>query len=196
MFKYILLFCIIPFLFLQCKEKERDSRLHSPANDTSAFFPVNNFIKEDIKDIEENPYHLYKIINHHSGSRDSSTISTAEFLKLANNFLSKDITTTALKPLFHESVFHDLTTKSITINYTAIDSTSDIQYISVLLDDKTNKFKRVFIRSSYINGDSLFLEQDNWKAGKSFQIIKSVTSKSGTLTETETTVIWNDKPYQ
>jgi len=196
MFKYILLFFIIPILFLQCKQKEKAVTLHSPSTDTSAFFPVNNFIKEDIKDIEQNPYHLYKIVNHHPGSRDSSTISIEEFLKLANNFLSKDITTTALKPLFHESVFHDLTTKSITINYTAIDSSTDIQYISVLLDDKTNKFKRAFIRSSYTNGDSLFIEQNNWKAGKSFQIIKSATTKSGTLTEIETTVIWNDKPYQ
>ena len=195
MFKYITLFFIIALLFFQCKEKIKPATSHLPSTDTAAFFPVNNFIKDDIKDIEQNPYHLYKITNHHPGSRDSSTISLEEFLQLANSFLSKDISTTVLKPLFQESVFHDLTTKSITINYTAIDSSSDIQNISVLLDDKTNKLKRVFIRSSYTNGDSLFIEQDNWKAGKSFQIIKSASVKNGDLSEFETTVIWNDKPY-
>jgi len=132
MFKFIILFFLLPFLFLQCKEKEKSATLNSPSTDTSVFFPVNNFITEDITDIQQNPYHLYKITNRHPGSRDSSTISTEEFLKLTNSFLSKDITTPALKPLFRESLFHDLTTKSITINYTAIDSLSDIQNISVL----------------------------------------------------------------
>ncbi len=194
MFKYFGQLIFISFLFLQCREKNKSSAVTAATTDTSAFFPVNNFIKEDIKDEQQNPYHLYKIIHHPAGSRDSSTISVDEFVRLAGDFISKDITA-SLKPLFRESVYHDLTTKSITIDYTAIDSQSDIQNVTVLLDDKTNKLKRVFIRSSYTKGDSVFMEQHNWKAGKSFRIITSVRIKNSAASETETTVIWNDKPF-
>ncbi|HEX3024168.1 MAG TPA: hypothetical protein VHP12_03065 [Chitinophagaceae bacterium] len=148
-----------------------------------------------MKDVQQNPYHIYKITLHKPGKRDSVTISVNDFMLLADLFLKKDITTQPLKSLFKESVFHDLTTKSITLTYSTLDSVSDIKNVTVLLDDKNNKPKRIFIRSYYNKGDCFLNEQLNWKFGKSFQIIKSTLGKSGKEMEEETTIIWNDKSY-
>lgn len=195
MYKYFFLLLFIVVSFTQCKNKKNNSAVNTSVTDTTTFFPVNDFIKEDIKDVQQNPYHIYKITNHKPGKRDSITISVDDFILLANSFLEKDITTTPLKSLFKESVFHDLTTKSITLSYATTDSISDIKNVTVLLDDKNNKPKRVFIRSYYDKGNYFLNEQLNWKVGKSFQIIKSTYEKSGNESEEETTVIWNDKSY-
>lgn len=195
MYKYFFLLFSIIVSFTQCKGKKNNDAVNTPVTDTTTFFPVNDFIKEDIKDVQQNPYHIYKITNHKPGKRDSVTISVDDFILLADSFLKKDITTPQLKSLFKESVFHDLTTKSITLSYATTDSISDIKNVTVLLDDKNNKPKRFFIRSYYNKGDYFLNEQLNWKVGKSFQIIKSTYEKTGNEAEEEITVIWNDKSY-
>lgn len=192
---FILSTILTTVLFFQCNNKQKKLTNQNSPTDTTTFFPVNEFIKEDIKDVQQNPYHIYKITNHKPGKRDSTTISILDFTTLANTFLKKDITTPTIKLHYKETIFHDLTTKSIIITYGVTDTSSDIQNVTVLLDDKNNKLKRVFIRSMYNKNDSLFLEQLNWKAGKSFQIIKSINKKNMPEIEEENTVIWNDKPY-
>ncbi len=195
MYKYFLFLLFIAVSFTQCKDKKNNFATNNSITDTTTFFPVIDFIKEDIKDVQQNPYHIYKISKNKSGKRDSATISLDDFILLANSFYKKDITTAQLKPLFKESVFHDLTTKSITLTYSTTDSISDIKNVTVLLDDKNNKPKRFFIRSYYNKGDYFLNEQLNWKVGKSFQIINSTYDKSGKESGDETTVIWNDKSY-
>ncbi|OIR08367.1 hypothetical protein GALL_95350 [mine drainage metagenome] len=195
MYKYVLLPIIFVISFTQCTNKKNNAAVNTPAADTTVFFPVNDFIKNDIKDVQQNPYHIYKITSHKPGKRDSVTISVDDFILLADLFLKKDITMQPLKSIFKESVFHDLTTKSITLLYATTDSASDIKNVTVLLDDKNNKPKRIFIRSYFNKGDYFLNEQLNWKIGKSFQIIRSIFGNNRKNSEEETTIIWNDKSY-
>lgn len=195
MYKYVLLPILIVIAFTQCTNKKKNAAASTPAVDTTVFFPVNEFIKNDIKDVQQNPYHIYKITSHKPEKRDSVTISVDDFMLLADLFLKKDITKQPLKSIFKESVFHDLTTKSITLLYSTTDSVSDIKNVIVLLDDKNNKPKRIFIRSYFNKGDYFMNEQLNWKIGKSFQIIRSTFGNNRKGSEEETTIIWNDKSY-
>ena len=109
--------------------------------------------------------------------------------------MKTEVGTEQMKARFKESVFHDLTTKSIILTYSTNDSLSELQNVNVLLDDTNNKWKRIFMRSSFNKGDTAIIEQYNWKARKSFQLIQSKTIASGKEFEKKITIIWNDKPY-
>jgi len=186
---FLLLFII---LFINCRQKNKQQQLNSQSTDTSNFFPVNDFIISDVKDVEQTPYYIYKITVRENNKRDSSSITKEEYNALANQFLEKNISTTALKPFYKEATFHDLSTKSFTITYTATDPELYVKDVSILLDDETNKLKRVFIHCLKDNGDSTIIEQYSWKAGKSFQINKSVSRKDGTQREEQKSVVWHE----
>jgi hypothetical protein len=187
---FLLLFII---LFINCRQKNKQrQQLNAQSTDTANFFPVNDFIISDIKDIEQTPYYIYKITIHDNIKRDSSSITKEEYKILANQFLEKSISTAEMKPFYKESAFHDLSTKSFTITYTATDPVLYVKDVSVLLDDETNKLKRVFIHCLKDNGDSTIVEQYSWKAGKSFQINKSVSRKDGSQLEEQNFIVWND----
>ena len=183
---------LFSLLFINCKQKNKQQPLNESATDTANFFPVNDFIISDIKDVEQTPYYIYKITVHENNKRDSSSITNDEFKALANQFLENSITTTARKPFYKQATFHDLSTKSFTITYSATDPELYVKDVSILLDDETNKLKRVFIHCLKDNDDSTVIEQYSWKAGKSFQINKSVSRKDGTQTEDEKSVVWHE----
>lgn len=179
--------------FIDCGRKNKALHLNvQTAPDTSKFFPLNDFLIADIKDVQQTPYLIYKISVHENKKRDSSAITKDEYNKFANQFLQRSISTSSSKLSYKEVVFHDLSTKSYTINYTATDPDLYVKDISILLDDGTNKIKRVFIHCLKDNGDSTIIEQYSWKAGKSFQINKSIQRKDGSSLEEQNSIIWND----
>jgi hypothetical protein len=189
--KIYLLSLLICILFIDCRQKNRQPVFNSQTADTVKTFPVNNFILSDIKDVQQTPYLIYKITITNK-KKDSSVITKEEYKNLADQFLQKDISVPSLKILYKESVFHDLTTRSYTITYTATDPSLYVKDLSVLLNDETNKLSRIFIHCLNDNGDSTIIEQYSWKAGKSFSINKYIRRKDGSEWEEEKIVIWND----
>lgn len=179
-------------LLINCRQKNKQQQIKTQSTDTANFFPVNDFLIADIKDVDQTPYYIYKITVHQNNKRDSSALTKEAYKALANQFLSKSIATTALKPFYKESSFHDLSTKSYTITYTATDPDLYVKDVYILLDDETNKLKRVFIHCLRENEDSTVVEQYNWKAGKSFQINKSVSRKNKALEEEQNSIVWHE----
>jgi len=161
-------------------------------SDSIKFFPVNDIIMEDIGDVEKTAYYMYRITSGNHIKRDSAAITVREFKTIANSFLDKNINTPVLKWQYQESVFHDLSLNSITITYSSENDKLPITDVTVLLDDKTNKVKRIFISTFYRRNDSTFREKYFWKAGKSFQINQSITTPANEETETSTFIAWND----
>ena len=179
MYKFLISLLLMVILCPECQQKNiKPSDVST--NNTKPLFPVNNFIQSDINEVLETPYYIYKITEKKPAEiKDSTAVSREAFKLLANQFLEKNITSPALKPYYRETVFHDLSTKSITITYSTVNHELNIQQILILLDDATNKLKRVFILCSTNNKDSSITEQYNWKAGKSFQINKFIKRKEG-----------------
>ena len=161
--------------------------------DTAKFYPLRIFFKEQIQYVDLRNFPIYRVTEK-DGKKDSSAITKDQFVSLAETFFDKDISEPRVKALYKESAFHDLSTGSITLNYKPSDNKAPVQNVDILLDEQTNLVKRVFIRVLYLKGDTTFIEQYNWKANKSFQVTRSITTANG-YTSTELNYInWNDKP--
>jgi len=188
--------CIPPLLFtgfiliLSCRQNSHSSKSGNILKDTTRFFPVNDFIVADIKDVETTPCFMYKIVSYKNGKRDSSIIYADEFKKLAGEFLKKDINDPAIKPFLKESVFHDLSTRSYSFTYTPANPDTGIESVIVLLNDQTNMLKNIFIHSISNNNDSTVDEELSWKPNQSFQINKLIKRKNGTASEEQVYVNW------
>ena len=163
------------------------------AEDTAAFYPLNEFLKEQIRYVDLRNFPLYKITEK-NGKRDSASITKDQFIEWAGVFLARETAFSKTKAAYRESVFNDRSTGSVTLNYQSADSKTEVQNIDVLLDEQTQVVKRVFIRSEYTRGDTTITEQCNWKADKSFQVNRTLTTKNGYHSTEHNYINWNDKP--
>ena len=190
--KLFFLFCFSASLgFVSCKNGQHAAQSKTGI-DTTKFYPINDFFKEQIAFVDLRSFYIYqkKDIN---GSKDSMALTKESFKTIAAIFLEKDISLADKKQQYTETVFHDLSTKSYTLNYRAKNTTAVIQNIDVLLDENTNQVKRIFIRSEWQHNDTSIVEQCNWKANKSFQINRFAQSPNGYKLNELTYVNWNDQ---
>jgi len=192
MMKLFILFCFSASLvFVSCKNSRQKVR-NSTGIDTTKFYPLNDFIKSQIEFVDLRSFYIYEK-NDLNGVKDSIPLTKESFKKIAAIFLEKDISSADKKQHFTETVFHDLSTKSYTLNYRAKDIAEAIQNIDILLDENTNQVKRIFIRSEFQRNDTSVVEQCNWKADKSFQINRFSKAPNGSTLNELTYVNWNDQ---
>ncbi len=190
---------LVPFIFFvllivsACNTQKPKTQPAVPVADTAKFYPLHGFFKEQIEYVDLRNFPIYRITTK-DGKKDSAAITKEEFIAMTGIFFTRDISDPKIKALYKESVYHDLSTGSITLNYTPTDSKADVQNIDILLDEETSMVKRVFIRSVYTKGDTTVSEQCNWKANKSFQVNKTRTTKNGYISTELNYVNWNDKP--
>jgi hypothetical protein len=161
--------------------------------DSIPFYPINDFFKNQIQYVNLRNYAMYMVKNK-NGKRDSSNLSKEGFIALSKTFVDSTFSSPAFNKQYKESIYHDLSTKSYTLNYSPVDHKATIQNMYVLLDEETHQVKRIFIRSVYSQNDTLITEQRNWKAFKSFQINRSKQTNNGWNTTEFIFVNWNDKP--
>ena len=184
---YMVILCIA------CNNPRTAADQKTTTADTAGFFPVTAFFRSQLAYAGAVAAPIYRITVK-DGKKDSTVLTRDQFNSLAGIFLDRNIMAPAVKALYRESVFHDLGTRSYTLNYTPVDKHAVIQNIDVLLDEETNNVKRVFIRSLFSRGDTSITEQCNWKAFKSFQVNRYLQAGSYTATEL-TYVNWNnDQP--
>lgn len=181
---------VIPFLLLvlfSCKNKPATSSVKAAA-DSSKFYPLSEFIQEQMAYVDLRNFEIYQ--KHVSATKtDSSSISKDQFKQLAASFLSLDISQPDKKQSYTETLFHDLSTASYTLNYKAKQTTDLVKNMDILLDEQTKMVKRVFIVSELQNADSSIMEHHSWTANKQFQITRTIETASGRSNET-TTVYW------
>jgi hypothetical protein len=180
------------FLLAGCHSNEGPAKTKITVADTAKFYPLESFFRKQVEYVDLRNFPLYKITVK-DGKKDSSAITKDQFIAFAQVFIDRSISAPAVKALYKESVFHDLSTKSYTLNYTPNDRTAAVQNIDILLDDETNIVKRVFIKSSYTRGDTAVDEQCNWKADKSFQLNRFLQTKNGFKSTELNYVNWNER---
>lgn len=191
--KEVYFFIFLFFSFYACQQNGSDTKKYKAENeDTTHFFQVTQYIKSEIAEVNKTPYYIYKV-DIANGKRDSSAINTAIFNQISAQFLKPDINDGDLKKLYTENIFHDQTTKSFTISYTATDKELEIQNIEILLEEDGQTVKRVFIRKFYNYPDSSAIEQLSWKPGERFQINRLVQKRGNKENSYLTNVVWNEK---
>lgn len=172
-------------------DKQTEVQTKSSTSDTGRFYPIGEFFKSQIEYVDLRNFTITRKTDL-DGKKDSMVISKEQFANLARPFLEKDISATGTRNLYKETVFQDLSTGSYTLNYTPIQPGLDIQHIDVLLDDQHKMVKRIFIRCSYVKGDTTLTEQYSWKANKSFMIARTSQTISGHTSNSLTFVNWNE----
>ena len=190
----------IPFLslfllmiLLSCQSHPSKKEKDKSKSDTARFFAIAPFFKEQIQYVDLRNFPIYKITVV-DGKKDSVGLTKEAFIEWASIFLDKDISTPEKAAGYKESVFNDLSTGSITLNYSPLDGEAVIQNIDVLLVQETSQVKRIMIKSIYNHGDTAITEQCSWKTDKSFQVNRSYTTKSGYQKTALNYINWNDKP--
>jgi len=190
--KKVYFFILILYLLYACRPNESRTITSEATNDTTHFFEVVRYIKTQISEVNKTPYFIYKI-DITDGKKDSTTINTSVFNQISERFLRPNINDPDLKKNYTENIFHDQTTKSFTISYTATDKELEIQSIEVLLQEDGQTVKRLFIRKFFNYKDSSAIEQLSWKPGESFQINRLVQKPGNKENSYLTNVVWNEK---
>lgn len=190
--KILAAFVLVVFHIAGCHSNDQQQQVKINVADTAKFYPLESFFRKQVEYVDLRNFPLYRITVT-DGKKDSSGISKEQFIALAQVFISRSIAAPAVKALYKESVFHDLSTKSYTLNYTPNGHTAVVQNIDILLDDETNIVKRVFIKSTYTRSDTSIDEQCNWKANKSFQVNRFFQTKNGFKSTELNYINWDEK---
>ncbi len=186
----VLLLFVMPFV-VACSNVNQQQPQQNTA-DTTTFFDVHTFFKNEIQQVQTTPYFIYSIFTNNNQQKDSTVIGNKDFAAIANEFAQIDIRSTNIRSAYVENAFNDLTTKSVTLNYSTNRADLPIKSIDVLLDNEKNTVKRIFVKSIQDNADSSIIKQYSWKAGKSFLITTTILTKQGTKYTNQRYVNWNE----
>ena len=182
---------ILTIIIGSCKSHHTTVAAENATADTTHFFPVVDYIMSDINDVKKIPYFIFKIRTINK-KRDSTNITVIDFEKYVRPFLQFDITKQPLKSQLKESSFHDNSTKCNTLIYTPVNANiGDIRDVTVLLDEKTDKVKNIFIQTTRQIKDTTINENLQWKSRKSFRITTIKRAKDYYKEETNY-ISWND----
>ena len=170
--------------------KPADSLSNKVVADTAKYYPIANFISDEMKYVD---LRNFTIVEKISKGIDTSSrkISKDDFLSAASIVLQQAQWFTANKNLFIESVFQDLGTESYTINYRS--SKAPIKNIDLLLNQQTNLPKRLFIRVIQQSADTTITEQFSWIANKQFVINSSKRTQQGYTESSIKEISWKNQ---
>lgn len=166
---------LVPFsivIFFSCKNSNKNSK-NKPGKyvDTIQFYSYLSKINSELDSLVKNNIPLQLVVTDSSKKEKKQALEVEQFKLLVSNFLLKDITTMPVKQFYKESIFTDLTTSSIVINYTTTIDSLPIKNVDILLSDNNgNEIKRMDMKVMFAKTDSIITENYAWIFGKSFYI--------------------------
>ena len=166
---------LVPFaivIFFSCKNSNKNSKNTSGKFvDTIQFYSYLSKINSELDSLAKNNIPLQLVVTDSSKKEKKQALEVEQFKLLVSNFLLKDITTMPVKQFYKESIFTDLTTSSIVINYTTTMDSLPIKNVDILLSDNNgNEIKRMDMKVMFAKTDSTITENYAWIFGKSFYI--------------------------
>lgn len=170
------------------KSPEEEIRTYDTA---TLYYDIPLAIQNEIAEIKRTFAFTYAITTANN-QKDSVTIDTTAFLQLATPFIESNLNDRRYRKYYKEDLFEDGDTRSIVLNYSTNHPDLPLRSASVLLDNETQDLKRIDIMRSFAAKDSTTEERLSWTAGKSFQVVKIVTSKGKEFIR-QTNVFWRDR---
>ena len=178
------------FSLISCGNNKQPNT--ATAADSTVYYPINSFIRQQIKQVDTTPYYVYRVLVMND-KKDSSTISRAVFDSLAKQCMLPELEENNLRKYFTESVYQDESTNSITLTYTPKDNNNMVQSAMVLLDPDTQNVKWVFINTLQNGGDSTIIQKIGWKGGEKCYLNRSVTHADGKANNMQLNIVWNEQ---
>lgn len=183
----------IPLLFLlsSCGNKQFGDKSNR-VDESSVYYPINSYIRQQIKDVDSTPYFLYRLTTVEN-KKDSAIISRATFDEEMKPFLLPQLEDDSFRKDFIESAFDDESTGSITLTYTPKNKDNPVQNASVLLDKDNQQVKWIFVNALVSRGGSTVIQRIGWKGNKSCYLNTSVSRKNKPQTQRQLQFVWNEK---
>lgn len=180
-----------------CKSPTSQSAAGAPVADTSAFYPIGAFIREQIEETDINNlprilrYTVQEQTSKHPLGRDSFLLITRMFDSVLQQFTNN-------KHLYAESILHDLSTNSYTLTYKPLPGKSGVfEYADILLNDQNRRVKRMDIQRLYEINNQQINEHLSWKTDKGFLISRTITENEAKPTTEVIDVSWDpEKKFQ
>lgn len=169
-------------LFCSCTE-QRSVTPQQPIKDSATnqtFFPVTEYIRGQLAEIDGLPVTPLKIITH-NGKQDSMWMKKKDIRPFAEAFLHPEIDTTNFKNLFIERSFLDQTIDAFTFSYDPVGKLPDTLQLrrwDVYIDPKKNTIKRIFIIKEINDNGTTQKLQLTWKANQWCKIT-TITEQEG-----------------
>jgi PBP1b-binding outer membrane lipoprotein LpoB len=170
--KIFIILCSIVFLTACSGENEKKFEQKD-----KSFYPISSFIQSELHLIDSLPLAVFKYTLTELKT-DTQLVEKPVFRKIAEYFISPDITIEPLKKNYTETVFMDATINTVTFSYTTLDTTAAIRKIDVFINPETDKVKNIYVEKITHNGDSLVTQKMIWTSGKYCQVSTQI-SKSG-----------------
>ncbi|MFN5225546.1 MAG: hypothetical protein ACK5B4_07785 [Bacteroidota bacterium] len=171
MTKYCCLFTSLLCCLMACKnptEKQKPITV----GDTAHYYPVNTYIQDQINENDlRNLPRTIRITRNQVKTEQSLTRDS--FLLLSKSFQNAIDWFTANKYQYNETLMHDLSTQSYTLSYRPISrSNEELDYLDILLSEKSQQVKRIDIRRTYTQSNQLTNEHLSWRTNKGFLITR------------------------
>lgn len=178
----MILFCY------SCHEPaQKNVPIEKPTAVPVSFFPVTEFIKGQIEEIQHLPVTPLKI-EIDGKVQDSSWIDKKDIRRFASPFLHPEIDSANLSNLFSDKSFLDQTIDAVTFSYDAKGKLPDsmkLRHWDVYIDPHQNNVQRIYMVKEDTIDSQPATVQLTWVAGKWFSIrtIVQVTNKEPMIKE-------------
>lgn len=168
-----------------CDSCQEPTQKNVPAEklpeDSVSFFPVTEFIKGQVKEIEDLPVTPLKI-NINGARHDSIWINKKDIIKYAEPFLHPEIDSSSLANLFIGKSFLDQTIDAFTFSYdpkAKLPDSIKLTHWDVYIDPQKNTVLRIYM----VKNDSIdsrgVITQLTWVADKWFSIRNIIKTPGG-----------------
>jgi hypothetical protein len=182
MLKTLLPVIYLVTLFCSCSQ-QKSSAPKNPKTDPTeqqTFFPVTEYIRGQLKEIEGLPVTPLKIITH-DGQQDSIWMKKNDIRSFAEPFLHPEINTANFKSLFTVRSFLDQTINAFTFSYDPLDQLPDTLQLrrwDVYIDANKNTIQRIYMIKEVHNNNTSQTLQLTWKSGQWCKIT-TITEQAG-----------------
>lgn len=168
--RFFTIVLLILFLFPGCSDHkpQTNQQTNKDSVKQQTFFPVTEYIRGQLKEIDSLPVTPLKIIND-NGREDSIWMKKEDIRPFAEPFLHPEIDTSNFKDLFSEKSFLDQTIDAFTFSYDPADKLPDTLQLrrwDVYIDPKNNRIKRIYMIKEVNTNGHLQTLQLTWKSNQ------------------------------
>ena len=181
---------LLPLFFLTaCQGKSPDTPTVINTEDTTSFFPVEDFLLGQLAELEANPINPLLIVKVNKNLPDSSWLRQEVLRENFQPFLFPDLNMDELRRNYEQSRFYDQSLPAITFTYSLKPGANSLQGLenwNVYINPKTQRVFRIFTKREF--GDSLILV--NWEVNK-YANQKSIKVSGDSTIISEKTIQWD-----
>ncbi len=165
------------------KEKTASSSIKT-SEETQTIFPVTDFLKGQLREIDSMPVTPLKTITV-NGKTDSTWLKRESIRPFAEPFLTPVIDSVSMSLYFSEKSFLDQTINAVTFSYdprTKLPDSIKLRHWDVYIDPQKGTVQRVYLVKENDKDSNQITTQFTWKANQ-WCSIRTITQKPGNAPE-------------